>query len=379
MNFQPLKDYLDFYVSMLGVPGSDIVVYKNSEEVFRYQSGYDSLAFRTPVRDNALYNLFSCTKVALAVAALQLIERGEILATDPVYAYFPEYRELNVKKCASDGSVIDIVPAKNVMTIHHLLTMTACMNYDLNSPTIQAVKTKTEGRCPTLDIVRAIAKEPLCFEPGKTYNYGLCHDVVGGIIELVSGMKLGEYMQKNIFEPLGMKETTFSREKSILSRLACHYDYDEKNKCAVEIPPEENPYVFGTEYESAGAGLISSVDDYILLAEALTNFGVGRNGERILSKRGINLMRANQLDAEALVTFNHLGYGYGYGVRTNINPSRASNLSTVGEFGWQGREGSYFSSDPDARVSIFYAQHMMGMNHMVHPRLRNVVYSCLED
>ena len=98
MNFQPLKDFMDNYLSMLGVPGSDIVIYKNHEELFRYQSGFDSLKEGTPVRPDALYHMYSCTKVATCVAATQLIERGEILASDPVYAYFPEYADINVTK-----------------------------------------------------------------------------------------------------------------------------------------------------------------------------------------------------------------------------------------------------------------------------------------
>ena len=97
MNFQPLKDFLDFYLPMLGVPGSDTSVYRGHEEIFRYQSGYDNLRFRTPMRDNALYNVYSITKVSCAIAATQLIERGEILINDPVYAYFPEYKSKNMK------------------------------------------------------------------------------------------------------------------------------------------------------------------------------------------------------------------------------------------------------------------------------------------
>ena len=116
MNFQPLKDFMDNYLSMLGVPGTDIVIYKDHEELFRYQSGYDSLKYGTPVNPNALYHMYSCTKVATCVAATQLIERGEILATDPVFAYFPEYADIKVKHTLTDGTT-EIRPAEKVLTV----------------------------------------------------------------------------------------------------------------------------------------------------------------------------------------------------------------------------------------------------------------------
>ncbi len=303
MNFQPLKDFLDYYLPMLGIPGSDTVIYRDHQEIFRYQSGFDSLRFRTPVRPNALYNMYSITKVSTCVAATQLIERGEILATDPVYAYFPEFKDITVKHPRPDGG-FDILPAKNTMLIKHLLTMTGGLNYDLNRPAIQAAKVASGGRCPTLDMVRAMAKDPLDFEPGERFQYSLCLDVIGGLVELVSGMSLGQYMQENIFDPLGMTQTGFAMTDERRAMLATQYEYDTLNKRAVEIPVDQCIYRFGPDYESGGAGLISSVDDQILLADALANGGIGKTGNRILSSFGVRVMSANQLDERTLPTLN---------------------------------------------------------------------------
>lgn len=371
---------MDFYLPMIGVPGSDLVVYKDHDEIFRYQSGFDSLKYRTPVRTNALYNLYSCTKVATCVAATQLIERGEILASDPVYAYFPEYRNIKIKVKDENGEE-RIVPAKNALTIEHLLNMRGGLDYNHNRPGVQRVIKETDGRAPTLDIVRALAEDPFDFEPGTKYQYSLCLDVMGGIIELVSGMSLGEYMKKNIFEPLGMKDTSFSVDEHNVDRLATQYDYDAANGCPKEIPSNYNWLRFGSEYESGGAGLISTVADQILFADALAHYGVGKNGNRILSRAGVELMRTNHLSPEQTACFSkdeHFrGYGYGYGVRTNLTPYLAGNLSPVGEFGWDGAKGSYFSADPENRVAIFYAEHMGGLGRIIQPRLRNIIYSCL--
>ena len=384
MNFQPLKDFMDNYLPMLGVPGTDIVIYKDHEEVFRYQSGFDSLRYGTPVNPNALYHMYSCTKVATCVAAVQLIERGEILATDPVYAYFPEFADIKVKHVLPDGTV-EIRPAEKTLTIEHLLTMTGGLDYDLNRPGIKRVIEETEGRAPTLDIVRALAEDPFLFEPGTKYQYSLCLDVIGGIVELVSGMSLGEYLEKNIFEPLGMTETSFGVTEEKLARMASQYQFNPATGEVVEVPKEQNPFNFGTEYQSGGAGLISSVSDQILFADALANGGVGKNGNRILSKAGVELLSANHLPKDMLDEFikgnaiNQItGYGYGYGVRTNLYPAMGGNLSPVGEFGWDGARGSYFSCDPKNKVAFFYAEHMGGLHAVILPRLRNVVYSCLD-
>lgn len=381
MNFQPLKDFLDFYLPMLGIPGTDTVIYRNHNEIFRYQSGYDNIRFRTPVRHNALYNVYSITKIATAVAATQLIERGEILATDPVYAYFPEFKDITVKRPRPDGG-FDIIPAKNTMLIKHLLTMTSGLDYNLERPEMLKVKEATAGRCPTLDMVRAMAKDPMAFEPGEGFMYGLSMDVVGGLVELVTGMSLGEYMRQNIFDPLGMTDTGFALTDERRNMLATQYQFDKTNRIAVEIPVDRCPYRLGTEYESGGAGLISSVGDQILLADALTHGGVGKNGNRILSSFGVKLMSTNHLFDSCMperIMAQYPGYGYGYGVRVNLTPLKVGNLSPEGEFGWDGARLCYLSCDPANGISIFHAEHMGGLHSIVIPRLRNVIYSCIGE
>ncbi len=381
MNFEPLKSFMDDYLGMLGVPGRDISVYRDHEEVFRYQSGFDDIEESTPVRSDALYQLYSCTKVATCVAATQLIEKGELLTTDPVYAYIPEYRHITVRSVDEKGNEV-IRPAKNILTVEHLLTMTAGLDYDITRPALLDTVRRTEGRAPTLDIARALAADPFLFEPGTKYNYSLCLDVIGGLIELVSDMPLGDYMKRYIFDPLGMTETWFRVPEDQFYRLAVQYEYDVRTGTPRKLEKGSNDLIFGTEYQSGGAGLISSVSDYVLLADALANNGVGKNGNRILSRYGVDLMRANHLGPDVLPTFaipQCKGYGYGYGVRSNVDPASVGNLSPVGEFGWDGMRGAYLSADPENRVAIFYAEHMGGMHPVVLPRLRNVVYSCLED
>ena len=382
MNFDRLKDFLDYYLPMLGVPGSDTVIYKNHEEIFRHRSGFDNLKYRTPVRDDAVYNIYSCTKIATCVAALQLIERGEILITDPIHVYFPEYKNLAVAKRTSDGKV-KIEKAKNPILIKHLFSMTSGLDYNIRRPAIDRVRKQTEGRCPTLDIVRALPEDPLVAEPGERYCYGLSHDVLGGLVELISGMKLSDYMRKNIFDPLGMKDTTFDITQENYERIACQYDYDSVGRCAIEVPKDSNIMRFGTEYQSGGAGLLSTVNDFILLTDALANGGMGKNGVRILSPSSVKLLCSPMLTPEQLQLFENspqnAGYDYCFGVRSMRDPAKAGSLVPAGSFGWDGKKMTLSVSDPQNKIAIFHAECIDAMNPIIIPRLMNVIYSCFDN
>lgn len=383
MNFRPLEDFLDSYLPLMGVPGSDTVVYRNHEEIFRHTAGYDDVAFRTPMRDNAFYNMYSISKPVLATAAMQLVERGEIMLDDPLYVYFPEFRHMLVKHTLSGGNV-ELKEAEKPILIRHLLSMTSGLDYNTKTPAILAVKEATDGRCPTVDIVRAIADSPLNFEPGESFKYGLGHDVMAGVIEVVSGCKFSDYMRDNIFAPLGMYNTGYARTPDVMDKVAKQYSLSREGEVAV-ADKNANFSVFGTEYECGGAGIISTVDDMILFADALACRGVGKSGERILSSFAVDLMRTNVLEGRSLAQFRELGahvkgYGYGLGVRTNLSPAEAGNLATLGEFGWDGALSSYISSDVKTGISVFHAEHIAGGRiSVIHPRLRNLIYSCIGE
>lgn len=381
MNFEKLKDFLDYYLPMLGVPGSDTVIYKDHEEIFRHQSGYDNLKYRTPVRPDAVYNLYSCTKIVTCVAALQLIERGEILINDPLHVYFREFKDLKVVRKGTDGK-IRIEKSKRPILIRDLFSMTSGLDYNIQRSGIERVKRETEGKCPTLTLVRALAEDPLSAEPGEKYIYGLSHDVLGGIVELISGMKLGDYMKKNIFDPLGMKDTTFDITPQNYARLACQYDYDSVGRCPYEIPKDSNIMRFGSEYQSGGAGLLSTVDDFILFTDALANGGVGKNGARILSSASVKLLSSPSIGQDLLPYFEYaqnIGFDYGLGVRVMREPAKAGSLMPKGAFGWDGKKMCLSISDPENKIAIFHAESIDSMNSIVIPRLTNVIYSCFDD
>jgi CubicO group peptidase (beta-lactamase class C family) len=256
--------------------------------------------------------------------------------------------------------------------------MSAGLDYDLQASGIkQAI---AEGKTTTRDIVKALSQTELGFEPGTRYRYSLCHDVLAGLVEVWSGQSFGEYLYENITAPLGMNDTSF-RMPADLDRMAAMYIYDDPH--TVRRLPLNCAFALTEQYESGGAGLISSAEDYALFVDALACGGVGRNGTRVLAAETVELMRTNQLSDIQLEDFHLVrdGYGYGLGVRTHMCPGDSKSLSPVGEFGWDGAAGAYVMLDPDNHLAVFYATHVRNRGNFLydklHPQLRDEVYRSL--
>ncbi len=381
MNTKYLDEHLDGLEKTIGAPAYNCKVMKDHELIYERHGGYSDRETKREMTTDSLVNLYSCSKVITCTAAMQLVERGKILLHDPVSEYIPEFALENLKVKEKINGETVIRQAKRPMRVYDLLSMMSGVNYDLASPSIKACKEKTNGRCPTVDLARAIANEPLEFDPGERYMYGLSHDIVGAIIEVVSGMPFGEYLKKNIFEPAGMKDTGFSVPEEKLFRMVDQY-FKQDGCDAVPLPKTECIYRLGTEHQSGGAGIISCTDDYILFADALANGGIAKTGERILSQSAIDTMRTSRITPEKEYSYNHTEAGQGYGLGVRVNVTRAGGtLIPNGAFGWDGAAGGYTLIDPENHVAIFYCQHMRGNsgNAYKNNRTANIVYSSLLD
>lgn len=395
MDFKRLKEYLDGVVRDGRVPGVDCIVTKDHEVVFRHFSGLSDIGNRKAMAGDEQYLIFSMTKMLTCTCALQLLEQGKYLLNDPLLMYMPEFEKMRISSSQIDCEAMSKVTtgqsmgigsesdsdgyAKNAITIKHLFSMSAGLNYDLEADYIK--KAISEGRTSTRELVGTLSETVLAFEPGTHFQYSLCHDVLGALIEVWSGKKLGEYMEENLFKPLGMTRTFFGipKDKEILDKMAVRYNRTPEGE--FEEKPLEIVYNLSDEYESGGAGLSSCAEDYSLFLEAMANGGVGRTGKRILSSASIDLMRTNQLCPDAYNDFGglHSGYGYGLGVRTHVDKSTSDSLSPVGEFGWDGAAGAFSMVDPQNRISITYFQHMHGWDVRLQRELRNVLYSCIAE
>lgn len=389
MNFSNVKSFMDRLCDWL-IPGNTIVIYKDNKKVFEYSSGYSDLETKTKMQGNEHFYIYSCSKVTTVTAAMQLFEKGHFLMTTPLYEFIPEFRNM---KCLNENGAID--ECKTPITMHHLFTMSAGLLYGYPK-SLQITKDENNGSVPTVEFARNIAKnEVLSFVPGTRFQYSYCHDILAAAVEVISGMRFSEYVKKNIFEPCGMYKSFYHLPKDFSGKMATQYNYRVTETDIVKLqstPVNEqgvmervetgNSHIYADDYDSGGAGIITTMDDYALLMNALANDGYSLMGERIISKASIDLMRTPQLNEEQSVTFNWsnlIGYSYGLGVRTMTDKAKGSgSLSNIGEFGWGGAAGASVFVDPSERLAVSYAHHMLNPQETYYqPRLRNCIYSCL--
>ena len=390
MNFTPMKEFMGMLTDWR-IPGNSIKITLKNKEVFSFQSGFEDVKNKIPMSENLLFNIYSCSKPITVIAALQLYEKGYFLLDDPLYSFIPEYRDIYINK--SNG---DRIKANNPITLRHLFTMTSGLTYNTDTAAFKKAKEITNGKMNTLDTIKCLAADGLSFEPGEAWQYGLNHDVLAAVVEVISGKKFRDYVKENILLPLEMKDTYYHNE-NVIERVAKQYQYINSNETnivkqqsdrnnqtksgRIEEVGKAVSLIFGEEYDSGGAGITTSVEDYSRFSSALANNGMGENGEQIISSNSIKMLKENQLNEHQIKYFNWpqlRGYGYGLGVRTMIDRVKAGSNGSIGEFGWGGAAGATVLIDTDLNLSMFYTHHMLNpQEEYYQPRLRNVIYSCL--
>ena len=386
-DFSRLTNLLESF-GEIGVPGCDLAVYIGGEEVYRHRTGFADLESHAPIAPDTLYPVYSMTKVVTCVAALRLFEEGQFLLSDPVSEYLPEFKEMTVETRHPNAHVT-VAPATRPIRIVDLFTMSSGLSYNQDTPNLEKLKQDSDNNFTNKQLVEALAKDPLHFEPGTHYHYGFSHDVLARLVEVLSGKTLGEFFSDAIFVPLGMHDSFFCVPADKQYRFVSCYYYDEDTKKHTRPEADELPLKFldpDNKFESGGGGLVSTVDDYAKFANTQCAGGTSPNSYRLLSRATIALMHENQLNDSRLAEFNYPengGYGYGLGVRTLINRAAGNNNATLGSFGWSGLAGTHVLIDPATNLSFTYAQQIMpriGINSKQNSnfnRITNVLYSCL--
>ncbi len=387
MDFTKLTAYLDSLDERYGVKGLDIKITRDHETVYRHMAGHSDYAAHSPVSDKDLYNIYSGSKVITMVGIMKLIEDGKIGLYDELSRYFPQFASMRVATDFEPGKWPIVWPTQssptvsvqNPILIHDMMSMTAGFSYDTDAEPIRAAVQRTGGHGTTREIVAAMAKMPLLFEPGTRWSYALSHDILAAVAEEVTGTSFGEFMRKAVFEPLGMEDVFYQVPKSEEHRLSAQYACDFTTGA---IKPDSSMiYRFTDRYESGGAGLTVTVDAYSKVIDALACGGVGANGTRILRPSSIETLSKNWLNDVQLQDFQKTGkdgYGYGLGVRTLLDASRSR--SPAGEFGWDGAAGCYALVDPVNHISIFYVHEILGMltaYSEIHPAIRDLAYEAM--
>lgn len=387
MKFDLLTQYLDSLDAEYGVKGLEIIVSKDHEIIYRHQAGYSDYDLKVPVDGSEYYYFYSCTKVVTMTAMLQLVEQGKASLYDPISKYLPEWEYVTVvndSRFAEDPAMNPTLRepshfAKNKIRIIDCMAMMAGLTYDVRNEAIQAL-IKENPNATTREVIAALAKVPLIYEPGTRFRYSLGHDVVAALIEVIGGERYSTYLKKHIFEPLGITTLTCRPTEEEKKHLAAMYTLDPEQGRIVPIPVTYG-FDLSPEYESGGATLCGSAEGYFTVMDALANGGVGANGARILKEDTVLLFTHSVATGAALDDFHKLGrleYGYGLGVRVKIN--EYMGCAPAGEFGWDGAAGAYTSINPYDHIAIVYVQHVMNFGEVyraVHPRIRDLVYEGL--
>lgn len=340
-----------------------------------------------PMRRDTIIRLYSMTKPVTAAAVMLLAERGELDLWDPVSRYLPCFAAQKVWRSGAE------VPAERGNTIYDLLNMTSGIPYPdethepgrrMKAVVEEFVRRRRAGeRVDTQEYMKGIASVPLCFQPGDRWLYGFSADVLGGIIETVSGMTFGEFLKKELFEPLEMQDTGFFVPREKQGCFAQYYDTREDGSFAPHTDSHLGEY-FGEDvaFESGGAGLVSTLDDYSHFACMMTHGGEYQ-GRHILGRKTVEFMGQDRLSAKqkrSLEWDSTRGYGYGCLMRILTDQGTAGTTASPGEYGWDGWTGNYVTMNPHEDLVILYFVQQCGVDVLPTIRkLRMAAYGALED
>lgn len=371
------------------VPGCGCIVMKDGEILYEGYKGLADVEAGRKTGEDTLYRLFSMTKVIVCAGALILFERGKYALNDPYSDYYPEYKDTRVAELLGNGSW-NIRPAKRPIRVKDTFNMACGLPYPSprsDHPTDKGMNEVRErlakehnGKYTLGDDVRAMGAVPVRFDPGEHWLYGFGHEMVAALIEKCSGMTVGEFLKKEIFEPLGMEHTAYRYREGEREKMAVLYRIREDGSYEPMKGMMDDRHEPDAVYEAGGAGLFSNLSDYAVFTQMLANGGVWK-GKRILGRNTIDLLRTNMLNETQLSEFRNTylaGYGYGLGVRTMMDIGGVSN-STPGEFGWTGAAGTWTSIDPANRFSVVYMHNTFPNNEEYHHmRVRAAAYGLLE-
>ena len=382
-----LQDILDWAVENRELAGGSLLVLRDGREVCYVEAGMADREAGRPVTRDKIYRLYSMSKPITAAAAMKLVEEGLLDLGEPVAAFFPSYANQAVVRGQT------LTAACREMTVQDLLHMTSGLVYggrgDLPARYMDEVFEQIDSRLlgdnpvTTAEFASLLGRAPLAFEPGESWRYGTSADVLGAVVEAVSGKRFGDYLEEAIFRPLGMRATGFFVPEENRSRLVTAYERDEEgglipyrgNHLGIINAMDRRP-----GFESGGAGLVSTVDDYARFAQMLLNGGQ-LDGVRILRPKTVEFMTGGALNGrqeEALEAYfpNLCGYGYGCLMRIMKAPGRARTFGHAGEYGWDGWLGCHFLNDAAMGLTfVFMMQQKDTGTTPVVRKLRNAVIS----
>lgn len=381
---EQVTDILASAVEQQECAGISVLIRHCGEEILYTQVGMADVEAGKLIHRDSIFRLFSQTKPITAAAVMLLAERGQIDLMDGVDRYLPGFQ--NPQVVDKQGTIRRATRAPWIM---ELLGMTGGVCYPDADPAGQyAAKVYEEAQqaaqtgagIPTVEFCNRLGQQPLSYQPGTHWRYSACADVLGAVVEIVSGMRFSEFLRREFFGPLDMVDTGFYVPESKRSRLVTVYERTEGG-----LKPWTGAHLAVMRYdrepafESGGAGLVSTLEDYSHFADMLLSGGL-YEGRRILSPATVACMTQPQLrDAVRRDLWDSLdGYSYGHLMRVCTDPGRVAGLACLGEYGWDGWLGTYFSNFPNEQLTILSMQNTTntGTSRTIR-RVRNAVLAAI--
>lgn len=399
------------YVEQGKLPGAVVLAARNGKIVYHQAIGMSDMEQKTPMQTDNIFRIASQTKAIVSVGIMMLQEEGKILLSDTLSKYIPEFEHTKVALALSKQRIKGnmnahrIVKAKRQIRIRDLLTHTSGIGYGYGPAKKKWEKAGIQGWYfahrdePILETVRRMAKLPMDAHPGERYVYGYSTDILGAVIEVVSGQPLDVFLKERILDPLGMLDTHFYLPESKDSRLSVVYsqcdnkllrayedvapkfEWDDKEKCTGNNQTQGH-YLNGPRVSfSGGAGLLSTSADYAIFLQMMLNNGV-YDGTRILSRKSVELMTANHLDGDHYKDVKFpwdWGVGFGLGFSVTTDSGDRGVLGSEAEYGWGGAYHSSYWVDPKENLVVVYFTQVAPINLDDHQKLRNLIYQAIVD
>lgn len=372
------------------IQGSTAIIIRNGKIAYHKAVGYNDLEAKTPMQKDNIFRIASQTKAITSVAVMILFEEGKLLLDDPISKYIPAFKKQQVlDKFNPADTTWTAVPAKSEITIRQLLTHTSGLGYaQIGSKEANAIYAKSNLTAGIgvkddnlLDAMNRLAQLPLMHQPGEKWTYGLNTDLLGCLVEVISGMSLDKFFKTRIFEPLGMNDTYFTIPKEKANRLVSIYREDKDGKLQKSTAELLNGKTVTPDYPlekstyySGGAGLSSTIYDYAVFLQMLLNNGV-YNGKRILGRNTVRMMTMNQIGD---LSRGDDKFGLGFQVVTERGSARTP--SQAGTFSWGGAFATSYWVDPKEKmVFLLYRQLQSSTHGDVGEKFRSMTYAAIND
>lgn len=374
------------------VPGVVMLVARKGRIAYFESLGVRDPATGAPMTKDSIFRVWSMTKPWVSVAAMMLVEEGKLSLGDPVSKYLPEFGKLEVSVERLDPetrkATYSNVPAKKPMTVHDLMRHTSGIPYSAQAGNAELSERFQKAGLDPLDLesaefARRVAKLPLLNEPGAAFQYGYSTDILGRVVEMISGMRLSEFLQKRIFAPLAMRDSGFHVPDQAANRLAQPFEKIPGTDIAVKIfDARRKPAMDG-----GGGNGVSTASDYARFCQMLLNGGQ-LDGVRLVSRTTVRLMTADHLgpsmpsvSGPGELTFGTPGYTYGLGLGVRRETGGATVPGSPGEFMWTGLLNTLFIIDPQEElVALFMSVGAGAAIRMNHRRtFRQLVYQAIVD